>query len=98
MYHGACFATTLIHWNIDFMRAKVQRRTIIATHRNLTEKYFSQVSKGLNIPFQSTGSYLIRKTIRKLSIIISIVLEPVKNYHYNSKTMNRAIVPMQVRN
>ena len=53
MYHGGCFATTLIHWNIDFMRAKVQSRTIIATHRNLTEKFFSQVSKGLNMPFQS---------------------------------------------
>ena len=54
MYHGACFATILIHWNTDFMRAKVQRRTIIANNLNLKEKILSQVSKGLDMAFQST--------------------------------------------
>ena len=61
MYHGACFATTLIHWNTDFMRGKVQRRTIIATNRNLKENNLSQVSNGLNMPFQSTGIFNTQK-------------------------------------
>ena len=61
MYHGACFDKALIHWNTDFMIAKVQRRTIIANNLNLKEKILSQVSKGLDMAFQSTGSQFTQK-------------------------------------
>ena len=51
----------MIHWNTDFMRAKVQRRTIIANNLNLKEKILSQVSKGLDMAFQSTGIFDTQK-------------------------------------